>query len=252
MISAVRWDHSIDPTRFLGRIGVAALMLSLPVSVARGSQQERINESRASLPTSRSNEFVGEIEYSFDTALNMTRARFSAPLGSRRLLARMFGGPPVHTLVAAYEFAGHVAVDHPDSIRFSLLSDEYADELPDYHPMFDTKPPILEISIGDSIARFPLGIAQKIEVRWAPETYARASHLSPGAEIGTNFYRPVSRVHMHRTATAWLRTCELVALSNRNEVHGVVAGLEFAIGQEVLAGLQRFAEGETPINCPVK
>jgi hypothetical protein len=246
MISAARaWNHTRRPATLLGRIGIAALALSLPVRTARGSQQERINESRVLVPAVGESAFAGEIEYAFDTALNKTRARFRAPLGSRSLLSRIFVGSPVHTIVAAYEFGGRTAVDRPDSIRLSLMSDEYMDASPGYRPTLGAQP-ILLITFGDSVALFPLGIAQRTEVWSAPEPFPRVNNSSPGSDTRANSYRGVAQVHIERTATAWLRTCELLALTSQKDVHGTVAGLDFELSEEVIAGLRQFAAGLAP------
>jgi hypothetical protein len=247
MISAARWNHTIRAFTSVGRIGIAALMVSLPVSTARGSQQERISESRVSLPASRPNEFAGEIEYAFDTALNRTTALFRAPLGSRRLLARMFTGAPVHTIVATYQFGGRAAIDRPDSIRFSLMSDEYVDGAPDYRPTFGAQPPILLIIYDDAIARYNLGVAQRTEMRSAHETYARVNQTSSAAaEARINFSGVATQVHIERTATAWIPVCEFIAIVDARIVHGTVADLDFDLNEDVISGLRQFAAKMAP------
>src|SRR6202165_4681317 len=104
----------------LWRIRVSALMLALPLSSVLGSVQDKVNESRIPLPASGERGFSGEIGYAFDTALNVTTARFKTSLASRSILSRIFrGSPTVHTLTAAYEILGRRAVSAPDSIRIS-------------------------------------------------------------------------------------------------------------------------------------
>jgi hypothetical protein len=250
MISAASaWNHTRGPATILGRIGIAALALSLPLSAARGSQQERINESRVLVPAAGQSAFAGEIEYAFDTALNKTRARFRAPLASRRLISRIFARSPVHTLVASYEFVGRTSVDRPDSIRVSLMSDEYMEAPSAYRPTLGPQP-ILLIAIGDSVAQFPLGIAQRTEVWSAAETFFRVNNLSPGASAGINTYRPTSQMHIERTATTWIHACELLALISQKDVHGTVAGLDFELSEEVIAGLRQFAAGLASRDVP--
>src|ERR1700736_5405952 len=98
-------------------IRASVVALALPVSIARGSVQEKISESRIPLPASGDRGFSGEIGYAFDTALNMTRARFETSLASRSILSRIFrGSPTVHTMIAAYEIVGRRPNSAPDSV----------------------------------------------------------------------------------------------------------------------------------------
>ena len=48
-------------------------------------------------------------------------------------------------------------------------------------------------------------------------------------------------VHVARMATAWLSICDFLELTNEKELHGSVAGLEFSLDRQAVAGLREFA-----------
>src|SRR5438105_2328909 len=74
---------------------------------AQASARENEAELQLQLSSAAAEPFAGQIEYSFDSSLNMTHVRLSAPLDIRGVLGRMFLAPPVvHTLIVSYEFAG--------------------------------------------------------------------------------------------------------------------------------------------------
>ena len=224
-------------------IRAPAFMLALPLSVALGSVQDKISESRVSLPAAVERGFAGEIGYAFDTALNMTRVRFKASLTRRDILSRIFRRTPtVHTVTAIYTVAGRGVGNAPDSVRISLMSDEVSQSFPENGPPPFPKP-VLTITLADSVAWLPLGISQKIEV-WSPrDSGQRAVRPSRGEIIAMNRNAPDPQMHVQRTATVRLSTCAFLALLAEKNIRGTVAGLEFEINEDVMAGLREFAAG---------
>jgi hypothetical protein len=224
-------------------IRASALMLALPVSSAVGSVQDKLSESRVPVPTSAERGFAGEIGYAFDTALNITTARFKTSLAPRGIFSRIFrGSPTVHTLTADYEFAGRGAGNTPDSIRISLISDEFS-ESPSGNGLPQMPEPVLTITLGDSVARFPLGISQKTEVWWPHDTVLRAARSYQGVNAGVNVTTLAPQMHITRNATARVSTCAFLSLLARKDVHGTAAGLDFDLNEDVIAGLREFAAG---------
>jgi hypothetical protein len=224
-------------------IRASALMLALPVSNALGSVQDKLTESRVSLPVSAGTGFSGEIGYAFDTAFNMTTVRFKTSLAPRGIFARVFrGSPAVHTLTAAYEFVGRGRADAPDSIRISLISDEFL-EASSGNGLPQIPEPVLAITLGDSMARFPLRISQKTEVSWPHDSVLRAtrSDWGVGAGINVNARRP--QMHVTRNATVLVSACAFVGLIAGKELRGTAAGLPFELNEDVIAGLREFAAG---------
>lgn len=223
-----------------------ALMLALPLSSALGSVQDKVNESRIPLPPSGERGFSGEIEYAFDTALNMTTARFKTSLESRGIFSRIFrGSPPVHTLTAAYETVGREPLNAPDSIRISLVSDELSQAYSD-NGLSRAPELALTLMLGDSVVRFPMSISQKTELWWPYDGLAREVHAPQGADARINFNAPTPPVHIHRTATVRVSICAFLALVVAKDVHGTAAGLGFELDEDVIAGLREFAAGMAP------
>jgi hypothetical protein len=218
-------------------------MLALPVSGALGSVQDKLNESRIPVPASAERGFAGEIRYAFDTALNMTTARFKTSLAPRGIFSRIFrASPTVHTLTAAYEFAGRGAGNTPDSIRISLISDEFL-ESSSGNGLPQLPAPVLAITLGDSVARFPLGISQKTEVWWPNDTVRRAARSYQAVNAGMNVTAPAPQMHVTRNVTVRLSTCAFLSLIARKDVHGTAARLDFDLNEDVIAGLREFAAG---------
>lgn len=224
----------------------SALMLALPVSSALGSVQDKLSESRISLPASAERGFSGEIGYAFDTALNMATARFKTSLAPRGILSRIFrASPTVHTLTAAYEFAGRGPRNAPDSIRISLTSDEFSESFSG-NGLPQIPEPVLTITLGDSVARFPLGISQKTEVWRSHDTLQRAARPYQAVNAGMNVTAPARQMHVERNATVRLSTCAFLDLIAGKDVHGTAAGLNFDLNEDVIAGLREFAAGMAP------
>jgi hypothetical protein len=231
-------------------IRASALMLALPVSSAMGSVQDRLNESRIPLPASAERGFSGEIGYAFDTALNMTTVRFKTSLAPRGIFARMFrSSPAVHTLTAAYEFMGRGRADAPDSIRISLISDEFSDAYPG-NALPQIPEPILTITLGDSMARFPLGISQKTEVWWPHDSVLRAPRSDRDVGAGINFNARPAQMHVTRNATVSVSACAFFGLIAGKDLHGTAAGLPFDLNEDVVAGLREFAAGMSSDTAP--
>jgi hypothetical protein len=231
---------------FIIRIGLSGLVLALSVRTASALPQGTGSERRVWPPVSESGAFSGEIEYTFDTALNKTRARFETSLASRNVLLRVLvGEPTVHTLIAVYDFRGRILPNHPDSVRVSLISDEVRQAALGYFPSLGAEP-ILLVSIGDTVVRYPLGIAQRAEELIAPDLASPISRSSRGDEPTRYFQRPTHEVHIERTATAWIPICDFLALVYARNVHGTVAGLDFDLNESVISGLRQFAAEMNP------
>jgi hypothetical protein len=224
-------------------IRASALLLALPVSSALASVQDKLNESRVSLPASADRVFSGEIGYAFDTALNMSTVRFTTSLAPRGIFARMFRtSPAIHTLTAAYEFVGRGRADAPDSIRLSFISDEFSDAPPG-NALPRIPDPALTITLGDSMARFPLGISQKTEVWWPHDSVLRAARLDRDVGAGINFNVRPAQMHVTRNSTMRVSACAFFGLIAEKDIHGTAAGLPFELNEDVIAGLREFAAG---------
>jgi hypothetical protein len=205
--------------------------------------QDKLNESRVSLPAAAENGFAGEIGYAFDTALNISTVRFKTSLAPRGIFARMFrSSPAVHTLTAAYEFAGRGRANAPDSIRMSFVSDEFSDAPPGNAPPRISEP-VLTITLGDSMARFSLGISQKTEVWWPHDSVLRAARSDRDVGAGINFNARPPQMHVTRNATMRISVCAFFGLIAAKDLHGTAAGLPFELNEDVIAGLREFAAG---------
>lgn len=231
---------------FTIRICLSGLVLALSGRTAYAIPQANASERRVLPPVSRSDAFSGAIEYSFDTALNKTSARLETTLGSRHGLARaLFGTPTVHTLIAAYDFRGRVLPDYPDSIRLTLVSDEFEQASSDYVPRFRVVP-ILAVSVGDTVLRYPLAIAQMTEELPAPNVPSRVS-LSPSGDAPIGYSQQVTHeIHIARSATASIPICDFLTLVSARNVQGTAAGLDFRLDEPVVSGLRAFAAKMNP------
>ncbi|MDP9278447.1 MAG: hypothetical protein M3P00_03430 [Gemmatimonadota bacterium] len=231
---------------FTIRICLSGLVLALSVRTAFAIPQVNVSERRVLPPVSRSDAFSGAIEYSFDTALNKTSARLETTLGSRHALARVLLGPPtVHTLIAAYDFRGRVQPDYPDSIRLTLISDEFEQASSDYVPVFRVVP-ILAVSVGDTVFRYPLAIAQMTVELPAPNLPSRVSlQTLRDAPIGYS-QQFTHEIHIARTATASIPICDFLTIVSARNVQGTAAGLDFDLDEAVVSGLRAFAAKMNP------
>ena len=154
------------------------------------------------------------------------------------------GPPTVHTLIAVYDFRGRVLPSRPDSVRVSLISDEFSQTTAQYIPSLGTTP-ILLVSVGDTVVRYPLGIAQKTEESIAPNAGMNISRPSQ-VEEPTKYSQLPRQLHIERTATAWIPICDFLALVYAKDVHGTVAGLDFDLNEHVISGLREFAATMNP------
>ena len=246
MVSAIRAvTHTQGAATFAGRISFSALMVALSVSTAQGSTQGTVSESRVSVAPG-GNASAGEIEYSFDTALNKTSARFRTSLASGNFFSRLFSGShDVHALVAVYECGGRACVDPPDAVRLSLISDEFRQAPFGNRPSLGSVA-ILVITVGDTVVRFPLAIAQRTELWSAPDVVSHVAGPSRDDRAAVNINALMTQVHIERTATAWIPICVFIALVNGKDVHGTVAGLDFDFSEDVMSGLREFAAEISP------
>jgi hypothetical protein len=231
------------------RTAVAGLALGLPFAPASASviPQARDSDPRVSPSLSETVPFSGEIKLAFDAAVNKTRVRFSSSLASGNVLVRVFlGAPAVHTLIAEYEFGGRAPGYRPALVRVSLISDEYKQTSSPDFPLLGVDP-ILAVSLGDTVARYHLGIAQMVEEWLAP---ARTSSVSPPprGDDAIRYYEQLlpREIHIERTATAFIPICDFLALVSARNVHGTVAGLDFDLNDGVVSGLRQFAAKMTP------
>lgn len=230
------------------RTGLPGLAVALPFASASASvvPQAKDSEKRVWPSVSEAGSFSGEIEYSFDSALNKTRARFKTSLASGNILVRILSGPPaVHTLVAAYEFRGRAPANHPDYVRLSLMSDEYKQAAEQYFPLLGVEPTLV-VSIGDTVVRYPLGIAQRVEEWEVPNIPSSVSPPPRGRELTRNLPHLPREIHIERTATALIPICDFLALVYTRNVRGTVAGLDFDLNDGVVSGLRAFAAQMNP------
>ncbi|HEX9128781.1 MAG TPA: hypothetical protein VF850_06465 [Gemmatimonadaceae bacterium] len=235
MLPAVRPGNHLATIASLS--GSAGLMLALFVATAQGSTQSNASEQKVA--SAESSVSSGEIAYTFDSDLNRTNARFKTALESGNIISRMFSRSPVHTLIAVYDFGGRTRLNPPDAVRLTLISDEFRQGVPDrFSP---GPPPILILVVADRELRYPLGIAQRTEVWSAPDGGSPAfrDHVTGDPNINRNAIQ--SHVHVERTATAMIPTCEFLAIVNATNVHGTVAGLDFELSKGVVSGLRTFA-----------
>jgi hypothetical protein len=219
-------------------------MLGLVTGVADASTQEALNERR--IASSSTASLRGEIDYSFDSTLNKTRALYRTSLESGNLIKRLFTSPEVHTLAVAYEFEGRTNPAAPDGVRVTLLSDlYYAGPLDDGRPTL--RSPLLVIRIGETVLRYPVEIAQMTE-GWSDTASERYQLIHvEGRYPHANINPTPNQLHVQRRATARIPICEFLILANGRDVRGTVAGLAFDVSDEVLGGLRRFAAEMAPL-----
>lgn len=215
-------------------------------------------QQRTWLPNSAAEAFAGEIHTEFDTALNSTSVQFVVSLQQHGALRKIFlSTPAVHTLVASYRLAGISGWRVPDRVRVTLRSDEYTYAESDNYPM----PPadaFLTIDVGDHRRAYPVVIAQRTNVSPKPDALNRNPLFWRGTGSVQTSPIPLFEIHVARSATALLALCEFLALTTGTEMRGNVAGLDFSLDRDVIAGLREFAlqatagEERQAINCPSK
>jgi hypothetical protein len=217
-----------------------AFALTIPLGETWGSPTDADSQQRLSLPAAPGEPFSGEIEYEFDTLLNVTKARFHASLDTHGVLGRMFlSAPAVHTVIATYRFAGRTVNRVPDSVRISFVSDEYAEQVPEERNTMPAARPILELNLGHTLARYGLAVAQR--TAWKSVESEVPHRLLPTENHIAQQMPPTLQVRTSRTSTSLLSLCEFLALISEREVNGTVAGLDFALNHRVITGLRVFA-----------
>jgi hypothetical protein len=228
----------------------AAISITLATGIlpkqARASGSENDMDQQLVLPNAPTEPFSGQVEYSFDTALNMTRVRFSAPLDSRGMLRRIFLAPPVvHTLIASYEFAGHSITHIPDAIRLTLISDEYVDSVAAEESLMVAPDRGLQLVVGGKVTRYGVSVAER--TRSTPIAAVGPRNL--GGERNGRFLTQMperQQVRISRTVTSLLSICEFLDLIKQNEAKGRVGELDVAISHGVILGLRHFAWAMKP------
>ena len=243
------------------RTPIIALVIcgfALPRTAICGGPDETVIQQRTWLPNSAAESFAGEIHTELDTALNTTSVRFVVSLKQHGLLRKVFlSTPAVHTLIVSYRFVGMPGGRVPDRIRFSLKSDEYTDATTDARPM----PPaeaFLTIDVDGNPRAYPVMIAQHTSISPKQEARNRDPLFSRGMSPVQTSRPPLFEIHVSRSATALLPLCDFLDVTNEKELHGAVAGLDFALDRAVMAGLREFAfqmaasDLRQGINCPSK
>lgn len=228
-------------------ISVALIAMFLtPWTPVLASSDENYQQPRTWLPAPPVEAFAGQISYDFDSVLNKTTATYTAPLGKRDFLHRVFLSPPtVHTITASYVFAGRIPSRVPDTIRVRFESDEYIDIAPGSQ-LSPVNERAMTIDLGEHAAvQHYLSLSQRIQIDSSPRT--ALNRVGSGVH-GQDSFRllQVRQAHVKRRATTWLSTCEFLSLINQREIRGTVAGLEFTLNHDVVAGLNLFAARMLP------
>jgi hypothetical protein len=187
----------------------------------------------------------GEVVYSFDTASNRTTVVLAASLEYPTVWRRiLLGAPAVHAIRAAYEFDGRARSHAPDTIRLSLLSDEYT-VAPTDQLLFGEPWPLLSISVGDSVARYAVGFSRRRQISPAPISNAASGYSMQNPRIIVQLPPAVQEIRVSETVTASLPICDFLGLINQKQVRGNVGRLQFTLDSGVVAGLRRFAQEST-------
>ncbi|MEO8909171.1 MAG: hypothetical protein ABI408_02955 [Gemmatimonadaceae bacterium] len=233
--------------RFPRGASLSGLVLVVALRTPPAGAQASASETRVFPSVSASDAFSGQIEYSFDAALNRTRARFKVSLDTRNALRRiLLGSLTVHTLIAAYEFQGRTLSNRPASVRVTFESDEVERLVEDFAPRWEAVP-VLILPIGDTVMLYPLAIAEEIDELIAPTPNVRTSRSSQGESVGFQ-QLPIREIHIRRRASAWIPLCDFFVLASANAIRGTVAGLDFRVNEKPMAGLREFA---AEINQPL-
>ena len=241
------------PQRPSARVAVSGLFLGiLFYPLAASAKSDEDDQQRMWLPSAPS-EARGEITYEFDSVLNETTATYVAPLGKRDLMHRLFSTPTVHTVIASYHINGRIASHLPDTIRVVLESDEYVEQSSESRLSLFT-PTMLNIGVGERMLEHSLSVAQRTELETPRRGMPENAAYGPDRQ---RFEQSASAplAHVRRKATAWFSMCDFLSLIHQREIHGTVAGLDFRLNAEVVAGLNRFAAemlaGDAPrfIDC---
>jgi hypothetical protein len=225
------------------RSGLVGLALALPYGGASAIvvPQENRSEMRARSAIAEAAPLNGEIQFDYDTALNKTRARFTSSLvHGHNFLGVIRGRPPVHTIIAVYQFAGRAAGSWPESVQLSFVSEEFRQLVSEYPPARHLVP-IFAITLRDSLVRYPVGVAQRTEILAPSNTITTDDRGPIGA--GNVLILPTvpAQARIERTATVRIPVCDFLLLIRSSTVRGSIVGLDFELDERVLAGLREFA-----------
>lgn len=225
---------------------LAVALLTVSPEVSWGSSTENDAQQRIFLPAAPTEAFSGEIEYAFDTLRNVTRARFRASLDAHGILGRMFlAAPTVHTIIATYQFAGRSVTRVPDSIRVSLLSDEYVEQTrEEQNALPPATRPLLQLNMAHIHASYGIAVAQQMVSKSGDSILPERLHL-PDQHMPVQVLQ-TRQVQITRAATSFLSICEFLELISEDDVKGTVAGLDFELNHRVIAGLREFASQMKP------
>jgi hypothetical protein len=232
--------HRLRTRLALGGLFTALVLCPLAAAFAKSHEDD---QQRLWLPSAPA-EGRGEITYEFDSVFNQTTATYVAPLGERDLVHRLFSTPTVHTIIATYQINGRIASRLPDTIRVLLESDELVDA--DSQSRFTVVTArTLDVGVGGRVVEHSLSVAQRIVLDARPRGMPENTVRGPDHE---RFQLPAQGplAHVRRKATAWFSLCEFLSLIDQPEIHGTVAGLDFRLNHEVVAGLNRFAAEMLP------
>jgi hypothetical protein len=225
-------------------ISLLIAVLAAPLASAFAGSDENAQQ-RFSLPSAPTEAFAGQISYDFDSVLNKTTASYTASLGKRGLLHRIFfPSPAVHTITASYVFVGRIASRVPDTIRVRLESDEYlVDTVGGEFALGYGR--VMTLDVGERAVQHSLSVSQRIEIDSTPRQAPNRLGASARAQDSFRLLQ-VRQTHIKRRATAWFSTCEFLSLINQREIRGTVAGLDFTVNPEVVTGLNLFAAKMLP------
>jgi hypothetical protein len=222
---------------------VLVAMVLTPWRPACASPDEN-DQQRLSLPAAPIDVFAGEITYDFDSVLNETTASYTAALGKRDFLHRIFfSTPTVHTISASYVFAGRIASRVPDTIRVRLESDEYTGVNSGFE--FDLAHRVMTLDLGEHAGQHYLSLSQGIEIDSTSRTLSNRLGVAGRAQDDLRLIE-IKRARVRRRATTWLSACDFLSLIDQPEVRGTVAGLDFFLNREVVTGLRMFAAKMLP------
>lgn len=221
----------------------SALFITALLAIPSGYLVAAPEENLAPQKAASIEQASGEIEYAFDTASNRTTVVFAASLEPRSAWRRfLFGTPAVHTIRAAYAFEGRARSRAPDTIRISLLSDEYIVAPEDRLP-FEEPEPVLSIMLSDTtVTRYAVGAATRREISSARLLNSSSSVSIQQPRIIVQLPPTIQEIDISRTATASLPLCDFLGLIDQDQVRGNVGGLEFTLDSGVIGGLRHFAE----------
>ncbi len=216
---------------------VALLALSIPAPVLASAPQ--VDRPYVASPFAQEERFAGDITYEFDSVLNRTTAAYRASLAKRDILHRLFFPPPdVHTIAVSYEYPGRVAAHVPDSVRIFLEVDEYRTATSQSQLALGAEREV-SFDVGGRVISPPVSMVSRAEFDSSPA--GPVVRVMSGRMQEQIQLPKLQQVHISRQATVRLSLCEFLTLTSQREMRGTVAGLQFSLDREVLAGLALFA-----------